>query len=245
MTFTQTLRARHADVTEIPTLILSYFNPATGKYETAATSPIPLAVKATRVVTVLDAEGRQGAGLSKQEIKARKTGIAYNYDELSVLENQDVESLWITTWRGLLFVLLLPGIFLLFFIATAIVRHGRKDPAAVRARKALAEFNKMVKNIAGLPARDREAAYAKLAEAIRIYLGAKLRMAAGAITYHDVEDRLATTGVPAATLKGLETILAECEAHRYAGMAAGDAAGFEKLLAISREVIGRLERSLQ
>jgi hypothetical protein len=244
-TFTQTLRARKADVPAIPSLTLSYFNPTTGKYETAATDPIPLTVKATRVVTARDAEGRQGAEPAKQELTALKSGIAYNYDDLSVLENQDVESLWLTTRKGLLFVLLLPGIFLLFSVATALVRRGRQDPAGVKARKALAEFNKMIKNIADLPARDRDAAFAKLSEAIRIYLGTKLRMAAGAITYHDVEERLAANGVAAETLARLKSILAECEAHRYAGMAAEGGADFGKLVAASRDMIGQIERGLR
>jgi len=243
-TFTQTLRARNSDVTEIPSLTLSYFNPATGKYETAATRPVPVAVKATRVVTVRDAEGQQGAEPAKQEVKALKTGIAYNYDDLSVLENQDVESLWLATRRGLFFVFLLPGVVMLFFLATAMVRHGRKDPEGMKARKAMAEFNNMVKKIADLPDRDRDAAFAKLAEAIRFYLGTKLRMAAGAITYHDVEGRLAGNGVPAETLARLKSILDECEAHRYAGMTAAGI-GFEKLMDASRDVIGQLERSLR
>jgi hypothetical protein len=244
-TFTQTLRARNAKVVEIPSLTLSYFNPATGRYETAATDPIPLAVKATRVVTARDAEGRQVTEPAKQELTALKSGIAYNYDDLSVLENQDVESLWLTTRKGLLFILMLPGVFLLFWGATALVRHSRKDPAGVKARKAMAEFNKTVKNIAALPDRDRQAAFAGLAEAIRIYLGTKLRMAAGAITYQDVEERLAAKGVAAETLARLKRILDECEAHRYAGMAAGGGAGFEKLVSVSLDMIGELERSLR
>ena len=243
-TFTQTLRARNSDVTEIPSLTLSYFNPATGKYETAATSPIPIAVKATRVITARDAEGQQGAEPVKQEIKALKTGIAFNYDDLSVLENQDIESLWLTTRKGLLFVILLPGVFLLFFVVTGIVRHGRKDPAGAKARKALAEFNKMVRDLGEQQSRDRDAAFTKLAEAIRIYLGTKLRMTAGAITFHDVKDRLAENGVPAETLGRLQGILDECEAHRYAGKTAEDKADLEKLVVASRDVIGQLERSL-
>lgn len=244
-TFTQTLRARHADVAAIPPLTLSYFNPDSGKYETAATSPIPLSVKAARVVTAQDAEGRQEAEPDKLEIKGLKTGIAYNYDDLGVLENQDVESLWLGTRKGLLFVLLLPGMTLLSFVVTGIVRHGRKDPAGMKARKALAEFKAMVRHIGGIPARDRDAAYTKLAEAIRIYLGTKLRMTAGAITYHDVKDRLAAKGVPAASLAGLQKILDECEAHRYAGMAAGDEAGFARLVDASQDVVSQLERSLR
>ena len=55
--FTRTIRARTAAAREIPALTLNYFNPETGRYETASTDAIPLEVRGARVLTAADAEG--------------------------------------------------------------------------------------------------------------------------------------------------------------------------------------------
>ncbi|MDA3970944.1 MAG: BatD family protein, partial [Desulfobulbaceae bacterium] len=55
ITFTTTIRARNEEVTEIPGIPLSFFNVESGQYETVHTTPIPITVRATRIITADDA----------------------------------------------------------------------------------------------------------------------------------------------------------------------------------------------
>ena len=104
-TFTQTFRAKHPDVTAIPPIELSYFDVKQKKYATARSEPIPLSVSATRVVTVQDAEGTQVTEEVKSELESFASGIAHNYEDLSVLENHAYgPAMWISSplWLSLL-----------------------------------------------------------------------------------------------------------------------------------------------
>lgn len=240
--FTQTIRAKHPDVREIPPVTLSYFNPASKKYEQAGSAAIPISVRATRIVTALDAEGRQ-IEVAKKEIKAFAEGIAYNYEDPAVLKNQEQILLWIYSRWGLLLAVLPPCFFLLLLSGTLVIRQRQKDPAEQKARKAFAEFSRSLRQIEKMSASKTSEAYCRLAEEVRIYLGKKMRMPAGAVTYHDVKERLAGSGVETAVLAELERILNQCEAHRYAG-GVSSKVDLQDTLAQSREVISRLERSL-
>jgi hypothetical protein len=72
------------------------------------------------------------------------------------------------------------------------------------------------------------------------YLGNRLRLNPGAITYADLENPLKAAGVEADTLRELKNIFAACEAYRYGGYTGGPE-DLPALLARAREVAGRLE----
>ncbi|HAA02615.1 MAG TPA: hypothetical protein DCE18_04505, partial [Syntrophobacteraceae bacterium] len=87
--FTQTLRAKSTDVTTIPPVRFSYFNPATGSYEIAQSKPIGLTVRPAKVLTSADVEGRsEEAAVKRNELENWSKGIAYNYEGAEVLERQ-------------------------------------------------------------------------------------------------------------------------------------------------------------
>ncbi|MCP5112400.1 MAG: protein BatD, partial [bacterium] len=66
--FTQTIRAKHSDVIEIPPIELAYFDADSGSYKVARTAAVPLTVQGTRIVTARDAEGFSDAGTVQSEI---------------------------------------------------------------------------------------------------------------------------------------------------------------------------------
>jgi len=87
-TFTQTVRALHPGVRQIPPLRLSTFNPTTGRYEEVSSSAVPLEVSEAKMVTAQDAEGAEPVGVTKGGVKAAKGGIAYNYEGPELLVSQ-------------------------------------------------------------------------------------------------------------------------------------------------------------
>jgi hypothetical protein len=237
-TFTQTIRAIHPGVREIPSLHLSYFNPVSGRYEQASSPPLPISVAEARAVTARDAEGREPAGPAKRELKAAKGGINFNYEGPEVLTPQTpIGTVGLNgVWYSLLF--LPPAIFIVFLVSTLTARHRSKDPAGRAARQAHARFSATLAGIT--PHGDLAAGYQALGLALREYLGAKLRRNPAALTYADVEPLLVQAGVGSESLARLRQVMEECAAYEYAGPASG-AQDLAWLLDLARQVATEME----
>lgn len=242
--FTQTVRANHQDVKEIPKIGLPYFNTETGKYEVARSDAIPLSVKGARVVTAMDAEGNEVTP-RKNEISTQNEGIAYNYDDPGVLETyRDDNTLWITSRLCMAALIVPPACYLIVLVSMVVIRNRRKDPEGFIARRAFSEFSRDIKTIDTGPTADASEAHNRISEALREYLGKRLRLTAGAITYQDVAELLTKSGVTPDAVTSLKHILDQCEAHRFAGntVTPGD---LSNLLACALETAGRIEDHLK
>ena len=103
--FTQTVRAKHPDVKEIPEIELPYFNTETGKYEVARSDAIPLSVLETgdAMLELLFDFGNKGIGSLNGLIHIFDQTVNFSFergklrpqrtDSLSievVLEEQDI-----------------------------------------------------------------------------------------------------------------------------------------------------------
>ncbi|MBU4152849.1 MAG: BatD family protein [Proteobacteria bacterium] len=214
-TFTQTIRARHAGVRQIPSLHLAYFNPDTGRYETASSPPVLLEVSEARLVTAQDAEGGMPSGPEKKELTTVKGGISYNYEGPEVLTIQaPIGSVGMDFgWYVLLGAP--PGVFLLVLVGAGVVRLGRKDPVGRAARRAYGRLRTELDPLAD--GSETVAGYQAIGLAMREYLGAKLRRNPAALTYVDVEPDLIHAGVGPELLGRLRQVMEQCEASQYAG----------------------------
>jgi len=243
-TFTQTIRARHAGVDEIPSIALPYFDTAGDKYRVARTRPIPLVVRETRVVTARDAEGLSPVA-PKTALTAWQAGIAYNYEDLGVLENQAFGLTALLHSPGWLAAIGLPVVFyLLLACSTAIVRARRADPEAQAAKKAygrLAATLKAAKRRRGQSSR----LYGTVLDALRAYLGVKLRISPGALTYRDVEGLLRAREVSPEALDELQALFEACEAGHYAGAAGPVSESSLPMAERALKLAGNIERSLK
>jgi hypothetical protein len=217
-TFTQTFRAKNPDVKEFPSIELPYFDAEKGKYAVARTEPIPLKVKATRVVTAMDAEGRVVAEETKSELESWKEGIAHNYEDLSILEDQTHgPTAWLKSpfWMALIGVP--PIVYFVLLGAVTAIRLRHSDPAGRESRQAYSELVGKLNKLLKAPPSSPVETYAQLLETVRGYLGSKLRMSAGALTFKDAEQKLSQNSVDSETIQTLHQIFKQCEAGRYAG----------------------------
>ena len=223
--FTQTIRALRPDVKEIPSIELPYFDTVTGTYRVARSEPIPLTVNKTRIITALDAEGADPLGSAGSEIETWTKGIAFNYEDMGLLINQRLTPLswfrtplWFCLFAGppLCYILLLSGI--------ALFRRRNADPMKARARKAFGRLERSLKQALsspkGAPVCDM------VQDAFRHYLGDKLRMPRGALTFNDVKEELKEKGLDQETLNRLKVLFERCEAGRYAGITGSSDASF-------------------
>lgn len=220
MTFTQTLRAKHAEVKTIPPIELSYFDAETGNYALASSDAIPLNVSSTRIVTARDAEGRLLPEETKSELESWAEGIAYNYEDLSALRNQAYSpDMWINSPVWMALVGLPPLVYLILFTSVRIIRRRKADPAAQQARKAYGELVKTLHGVRSKVSGDLVRTHASVLEALRHYLGGRLRLSPGALTFSDVNDALLARRVDSDAIERLKRLFEECEASRYTGTA--------------------------
>jgi hypothetical protein len=212
--FTQTIRATSADVTEIPPIELPYFDSDSGTYKIAKSSPIPIVVKATNVVTADDAEGLGPVQTGTTQVEAWSRGIAHNYEDMDVLEDQRFDFMqWLRMPATVAMLVGLPVLYGVLLGLTNARRRREADPDKLRSRKALGELQRDLKN-----AGDSNA----VLEVFRNYLGSKLRVPPGALTYRDVAQPLESQGIPGDSLAAIKAVFDQCEASRYAGGASAD-----------------------
>ena len=116
------------------------------------------------------------------------------------------------------------------------------DPAGREAKQAYRVFARELKKLLA----DAEEPQAVVLGALRQYLGSKLRLASGTVTFVDVESPLSERGVSADTLAELQRLFEQCEAGRYAaGAARGKTDDPSALAERAVEVARKLEPNLQ
>lgn len=91
-TFTQSIRPRQSDTTEIPPLPMTSFDPSTMSYKTVWTKAIPISVEAVATVSAGDLLGTNEASTTSTQTKLTEVagGILANYTGNDVLRSQDV-----------------------------------------------------------------------------------------------------------------------------------------------------------
>ncbi|MCK5804144.1 MAG: BatD family protein [Lentisphaeria bacterium] len=240
MIFTRILRVLNPDVKQIPPIELWYFDTRQGEYRVSRSKPIRIDVKATKIVTALDAEGTGAVSHTGRRLRAFTQGISHNYDDLSVLDNQQTGlGTWFgsSAWLCLLFLPVAAYASLLGGCTFVRIRNG--DPRASRARKAHALARKSLRAIHP----DQDSAHADILNALRQFLGARLDLASGALTFADARTHLEGRGVPHEALQVLETLFSSCEAGRYGGgVGMGTAA---QLRTTALELVDSLEKQLR
>ena len=243
--FTQTIRARHSEIERIPPIEFSYFDPESGRYQRAETEAIPISVASAKIVTARDAEGLAIGGSVQTELESLEGGIAANYEDFDALERQAYgPAAWLSSpgWVSLIF---LPP--LTYGGLLALVVFGRRrdsDPALRLARQAFRALSKDLKAAGKTPAENAAGQDAALLQALRQYLGDRLGLSPGALTFADVEQRLAAREVDPELIKTLNDLFGGCEAGRYAGGALGGQTGTETANQV-REAAEKLEASVK
>ena len=235
--FTQTLRATHPGVTQIPPIELSYFNPDSRAYETATTNPIPITVKGAKIITARDAEGVETGGVIQTEIETQQGGIGANYEGFDALQSQTQGmAAWLRSplWSAFIFLPPLTYFGLLAFLFT---QRRQRDPAIRKAQRAHRDLRKTLDELPKT-ASSGDQQDAALLDALRRYFGDRLGLPPGALTYADVRKELENRNVGGEVLHDLKAVFERCEAGRYAG---GELAG-QDLAGTSRRIIEVAEK---
>ncbi len=232
-TFTQTVRARNAKVASVPAIPFSYFDPQTRTYVTVSSEPISLRVRPAATLSDTQIVGGEGAAAQPMtELEEVAGGILANYTGADLLLSSQAFAF---TWGHGLALAFGPLAFGVVAVGRHRARRARRDGGHTRRRRARREALRRLAEASASP--DREANLA--AAAVSEYVADRCNLPPGALTTTEVVERLADGGVAPAVLKDVETLLADCEQHRYAGAMGRQA---NSIAERARKCLDRLER---
>lgn len=228
--FTQTIRARSDTIREIPAIPFAYFDPATEKYVTVHSKPIPLKVKPASQLAVSQVVQAQPNREAPTQLTERSGGILPNYTDLDdVLAQQAFTPGWPAALAGALPPFAFAACWLIQRRSRRLrtdVGYARRRSAARHARAALDEA-----------ARSDRAETARLAAAaVRGYVSDRCNLPAGSLTAEETVAHLSRRGAAAEAVRRVREFLDQCETAQYAAVESNG------LCEAARRCIAQLER---
>ena len=236
--FSYSLRPLTSDVTEFPSIPVSYFDVEQERFVTIRTDPIPVTITAAETLSETDiidsADRSEGVGVALQ---SRAGGIFANDTNFKSLRNQRVQlRQWLGLWAGLL------GTYTVLVVAIRYARRLAGDTgwqrsrlAPARARAALRQAS--LENQAG----QHRAACDALRRAVTGLIADYANVSEAGLTPRDAVHALSTMGLDAELCQQTLRLLEECDAASY-GAATARMAELER---DGHDVVDRLARELR
>jgi hypothetical protein len=209
---------------------LEYFDPARGRYATAAASPGMVVVTPSDLPVL----GGEPSGFGREEISRLGTDLAFVHAVTGTLARRGRPLPEMPGWwcAAVLPIILLAG----WRLRLRHDAYERGDPLATRRRRAHAAARRILAR--GARARDAEASLAAVAAAINGYVADRTGRSAAGLTAAEVRAYGASRGDAEAGDR-LVAILDACAGARYGG---GLGADFAALAAETERLLTRLER---
>ena len=213
--FVVRIGAKHADVTEIPALPFSFFDPENETYVTRWSAPIPLEVGASEQVSIsqfVDDEPSDRNHVTR--LTETAVGIRANYVEPGeLLAQQNLAP----SWGSLLLLGGSPLAYLALVLAARRHRRRSEDQAYVRRRRAASTALRNLDSATNNP--EPVVAASQAAAALVGYVADRTNAPPG-LTRNEVVDLLRRHGVADDRVQLADTLLHRCETLQYAGGAA-------------------------
>ncbi|MEC7352751.1 MAG: hypothetical protein VYD99_06450 [Planctomycetota bacterium] len=210
--FTQTIRPRSEDVTEIPAIPFSFFDPDRREYQTVYTEPIPINVLPSEVLDEGDIirGGESGTRPATSNVQdpvddsdAATLGLAANLP----VDDRLLGVTTITLGWGTAGVVALPPLgFLAVLLVVGRRRWRERNPERVRARSARSRCLRSI---------QEADSNATIARHLRTFICDKAGRAAGSITTSEALRLSRRAGADPGTLLGLESVLEQGERAGY------------------------------
>jgi len=216
--FKQVIRAKHADVTEIPPIEYPYFDPEREQYVMAASEPIPLSVSAAELLDVAD--------LTPVILSAAKN-LAAGLEPLRGLRGNETSQAALLAGVqpiGMAHVVVAAGapaaVFFVFWGCGAIGQVRRRNPARRRRQAALRNARQRLNQARTLPPRELAR---EITAALTGYLGDRVNQPAARFTGRTAIDFLQMRGVKPDLRERWSKVIERCELASYGGATESDA----------------------
>jgi hypothetical protein len=239
-TYTQTIRPLSTNITEVPPILLAYFSPTSNTYVTVQSKPIPLKVSPAEQVGVFGLDG----STFQNRLRTVEEGIRHNYEKPDMLESKRLP---ILGWAHpavaipiLVFPPLIVGGLALASLFGEKKHHIHRTAKAARAHKV---YRKNVVHIIR-GHQMKSAVYSELDQVLRAYLGDRLHLNPGALTFRDAQVRLLEAGTNAQTLKELKSLFELCESYRFT-TSFDETANARQVVHDASRIVKAVERTLK
>jgi hypothetical protein len=215
--FTQTIRPTTAEATTIPPIELPHFDTKSGTFSVAKSSPIPLRIAGTKVITATDAVAASPSAVESPELRERAGGLEANIESPTLaLTDQRFDLAKAVRSPAVLAVAATPaavyaGTALMVFVK----RRNGANPARTRRRLALGNATRVLVGADGANATEA------VARALTGYVADRFNVPQAGLTPRDCEERLKPVNEGAAA--EVRALLDRCDAARFAGLSAGEA----------------------
>jgi len=208
--FTYSLRPKKDDITQFPSIPLTYFDVNQEQYVTLQTEPIPLSITAaTQLASSEIAMSRHATGRGG-EIDRLTGGINANVTDLSQFRNDRVQpNQWFLNMGGL------AGLFAAIALVTQRLKRAREDSGLQRRKSALGRARRRIE--AAVDQSSREVAD-EISGALVGLVADICNLAEEGLTSADAASGLASQGVAPALVGQLKQVLETCDAMRYASV---------------------------
>lgn len=213
--FTQTIRANNANVTELPSIPLVYFDVEQQQYVTAKTEPIELEVAPTKILTSADLEGADFIPVNK-EVEAIKRGLSANYESLDVLTSMDFSPLAALTSPGYAALWAVPLIGFVSSIFIKLFTHTSPEKVAARRRRQAA--HRAITQLKKVTSTGVEQQNESLVSVMKQYIGDRFDKTAGSLTPDECYDAIVAATKDVQTACTYRKIIATFEAGRYSSI---------------------------
>jgi tetratricopeptide (TPR) repeat protein len=219
--FEQVIIPRSADVTQVPALSFSYFNPIRQQYETITKGPFPITVhKSSR-----DSVQMLQSNIRGTEEQAKLLGADLVYLKPSPPEWKPYTPPNLLGSKLFLGSLLVPP--LLFGILLLVQRRRnelQQNQAKARRMRAPKSAREGLRNAQkALQSGQTDAFYEALWQALSTYFGHRMNLAPGEVTPARVLEFARHGGMDETLLAELSSVFEACDAHRFgAGLGASD-----------------------
>jgi hypothetical protein len=209
--FTYSLRPLSTDVTEFPSVAVSFFDVSAEKYVTSHTTPIPVTIEEAETLSNSDIVSAPMNSATPGELEASEGGVFANDSNLSSLRNEAIRpGRWGVAW----------GVMIAGWAAASLairrVRRMREDPALQRRRSAAARARSALDGSALETCES-------LQRAVTGLIADFADVPEAGLTPKDAIARLKFLGVDESLLTATQAFLHDCDAARY-GAAPDDVA---------------------
>ena len=238
--YTQTIRPLSVTISNVPPIQLVYFSPTSNAYLTVQSAPIPLQVSPAETITAFGL----GDTPHRSRLRAVKEGIRHNYENPDMLENQRLPFLGWAPLELVSALLLCPPLMIGGLALLSL--FGEKKHHIHRTAKAARAYKIYRKNAAHIIRRHsmKSEVYRDLDAVLRAYLGDRLHLNPGALTFRDAETRLTGEGAKANTIAELRKLFMICEAYRFTHGFDGKA-NATQIIHDANRIVKTVERNLK
>ncbi|MGQ9592761.1 MAG: hypothetical protein ACUVYA_20985, partial [Planctomycetota bacterium] len=210
--FRQVIRARSADVTQIPPVPFPYYDPTLSRYEVALSEAIPIKVRPAKTVSIEPSApaprpaSETVRSMAPEETLSARSGVRANFTSMGTvrraLDPRELllEAPFLATLFGV------PVAFALFALA---LRLLERDPRERERAKKLAQARRALS--------DRDGDLGRIAAAYEEYFRARLDLPPGEITHRELSDALRARGVPEEVRGAAVSVLDELLDARFGG----------------------------